>query len=311
MNDLQNDLQNELQNDLMTTCQARQRPTRLCSSAATATTWTTSSIRRPFRSCWCTWSASPPSGPASPGRRSRCAPRSTGCASSSSVPAITAISRIAPIPPAGCSSSCSRSGRRAPPRRACCGGRPSTATITCIPTPSATCIRRARRASWYSHVGWIFARRQDYLDLNKIADFAKFPELIWLNRFELVPAVALAVICYLVAGWSGLVVGFFWSTVLVFHGTFCINSLAHVHGRKRYVTGDDFRNNWLLALFTMGEGWHNNHHAYQSSVRQGFKWWEYDSPTTCSSCCPWAGWCGTSRRRRSRWCATSMAWAHG
>jgi stearoyl-CoA desaturase (delta-9 desaturase) len=86
----------------------------------------------------------------------------------------------------------------------------------------------------------------------------------------------LAVICYLAAGWPGLVVGFFWSTVLVFHGTFCINSLAHVHGRKRYVTGDDSRNNWLLALFTMGEGWHNNHHACQSSVRQGFKWWELD-----------------------------------
>jgi stearoyl-CoA desaturase (delta-9 desaturase) len=86
----------------------------------------------------------------------------------------------------------------------------------------------------------------------------------------------LAVICYLLAGWSGLVVGFFWSTVLVFHATFCINSLAHVHGRKRYVTGDDSRNNWFLAIFTMGEGWHNNHHAYQSSVRQGFKWWEYD-----------------------------------
>ena len=133
-----------------------------------------------------------------------------------------------------------------------------------------------QKGFWYSHVGWIFARRQDYLDLTKIADFAKFPELMWLNRFELVPAVALAVICYLVAGWSGLVVGFFWSTVLVFHGTFCINSLAHVRGRKRYVTGDDSRNNWLLALFTMGEGWHNNHHAYQSSVRQGFKWWEYD-----------------------------------
>jgi stearoyl-CoA desaturase (delta-9 desaturase) len=99
---------------------------------------------------------------------------------------------------------------------------------------------------------------------------------MWLHRFELVPAVVLAVICYLVGGWSGLVVGFFWSTVLVFHATFCINSLAHVHGRKRYVTGDDSRNNWFLALFTMGEGWHNNHHACQSSVRQGFKWWEYD-----------------------------------
>src|SRR5712672_1794812 len=133
-----------------------------------------------------------------------------------------------------------------------------------------------QKGFWYSHVGWIFARRQDSFDLVKIADFARFPELMWLNRFELVPAFVLAAICWLVAGWPGLVIGFFWSTVLVFHGTFCINSLAHVHGRKRYVTGDDSRNNWLLALFTMGEGWHNNHHACQSSVRQGFRWWEFD-----------------------------------
>ena len=73
-----------------------------------------------------------------------------------------------------------------------------------------------------------------------------------------------------------LIVGFFWSTVAVYHATFSINSIAHVAGRKRYVTGDDSRNNWLLAIFTMGEGWHNNHHAFQSSARQGFRWWEYD-----------------------------------
>ena len=83
-------------------------------------------------------------------------------------------------------------------------------------------------------------------------------------------------LCYAIGGWSGLVVGFFWSTVLVYHATFCINSLAHVRGRRRYVTADDSRNNWLLAVFTMGEGWHNNHHAYQSSARQGFRWWEID-----------------------------------
>ena len=128
----------------------------------------------------------------------------------------------------------------------------------------------------YSHLGWIFARRQCSIDLTRIADFARFPELMWLHRFEQAPALVLAAISYLLAGWSGLVVGFFWSTVLVYHATFCINSLAHVHGRKRYLTGDDSRNNWFLALFTMGEGWHNNHHAYQSSVRQGFRWWEYD-----------------------------------
>jgi stearoyl-CoA desaturase (delta-9 desaturase) len=128
----------------------------------------------------------------------------------------------------------------------------------------------------YSHVGWIFARRHESADLAKVADLARYPELMWLHRYELLPAVILAVLSFLIAGWSGLVVGFLWSTVLVYHATFCINSLAHVHGSKRYVTGDDSRNNWLLALFTMGEGWHNNHHAYQSSARQGFKWWEVD-----------------------------------
>jgi stearoyl-CoA desaturase (delta-9 desaturase) len=128
----------------------------------------------------------------------------------------------------------------------------------------------------YSHLGWIFARRHDATDLVKIADLARYPELMWLHRFELVPPVLVAVFCAAVAGWSGLIVGFFWSTVLLYHATFCINSLAHVHGRKRYLTGDESRNNWLLALFTMGEGWHNNHHAYQSSVRQGFRWWEID-----------------------------------
>ena len=84
-------------------------------------------------------------------------------------------------------------------------------------------------------------------------------------------------------------VGFFWSTVLVYHATFCINSLAHVRGSKRYVTGDDSRNNWLLAVFTMGEGWHNNHHAFQSSVRQGFKWWEIDPTYYLLRALSWLG----------------------
>jgi len=128
----------------------------------------------------------------------------------------------------------------------------------------------------YSHLGWIFYRQHDATDLVKVSDFAAYPELMWLHRFELLPAFVIAIVCFLIAGWSGLVVGFLWSTVLLYHATFCINSLAHVHGRKRYVTGDDSRNNWLLALVTMGEGWHNNHHAYQSSARQGFRWWEID-----------------------------------
>jgi stearoyl-CoA desaturase (delta-9 desaturase) len=133
-----------------------------------------------------------------------------------------------------------------------------------------------RRGFIYSHVGWIFDRKHSAVDLVRIEDFAFYPELLWLHRFELVPAFLMGGLCFLIAGWSGVVVGFLWSTVLVYHSTFCINSLAHVRGSRRYVTGDDSRNNWLLALFTMGEGWHNNHHAYQSSARQGFRWWEID-----------------------------------
>jgi stearoyl-CoA desaturase (delta-9 desaturase) len=112
---------------------------------------------------------------------------------------------------------------------------------------------------------------------------------MWLHKYELLPAIALGSACFLLGGWSGLTVGFFWSTVLVYHATFCINSLAHVRGRKRYVTGDDSRNNWLLALFTMGEGWHNNHHACQSSVRQGFRWWEIDATFYLLKLLSWTG----------------------
>ncbi len=128
----------------------------------------------------------------------------------------------------------------------------------------------------YSHVGWIFSRDHHVFDDSTIQDLTKFPELRWLHRFELTPAVLLAVLCYVIDGWAGLFIGFFWSTVAVYHATFCINSLAHVHGDKDYVTGDESRNNWWLAIITMGEGWHNNHHAYQYSVRQGFRWWQID-----------------------------------
>jgi len=141
----------------------------------------------------------------------------------------------------------------------------------------------------YSHLGWIFSRKHDGPDMAKVSDLVRYPELMWLHKLEILPAIILAGLCFLVAGWSGLVVGFLWSTVLVYHGTFCINSLAHVRGSKRYVTGDDSRNNFLLAVFTMGEGWHNNHHAYQSSVRQGFKWWEIDPTYYLLRALSWIG----------------------
>jgi stearoyl-CoA desaturase (Delta-9 desaturase) len=132
------------------------------------------------------------------------------------------------------------------------------------------------RGFLYAHVGWIFVPQHGETDLKTVPDLAKFPELVWLNKHQYFPATLLGVAVWLVSGWPGLVVGFIWSTVLLYHGTFFINSLAHVHGNQRYVTGDDSRNNWWLALITLGEGWHNNHHAYMASTRQGFRWWEID-----------------------------------
>jgi len=132
------------------------------------------------------------------------------------------------------------------------------------------------RGFWYAHVGWIFSREEGKADESLVADLVKFPELVWLDRHRYLPAILLGTAVWLVGGWTWLVVGFFWSTVLLYHGTFMINSLAHVHGSQRYVTGDDSRNHWLLALIALGEGWHNNHHHYPTSTRQGFRWWEFD-----------------------------------
>jgi stearoyl-CoA desaturase (Delta-9 desaturase) len=129
---------------------------------------------------------------------------------------------------------------------------------------------------FWSHVGWIISEDYDHTDEKRVADLTKFPELVWLNRYHLVPALGLAVIVTATFGLPGFVWGFLVSTVLLWHGTFTINSLSHVFGSRRFQTTDDSRNNWLLALITLGEGWHNNHHHYQASVRQGFRWWEVD-----------------------------------
>ena len=145
------------------------------------------------------------------------------------------------------------------------------------------------RGFLYSHVGWIFDRKHNKTEMEAVPDLARHRELVFLERWPLIPAVALGVACFAFGGWRALVVGFFWSTVLLYHGTFFINSLAHVTGKQRYVTGDDSRNNWWLALITLGEGWHNNHHAYQRSTRQGFRWYEVDPTFYVLKALSWVG----------------------
>ncbi len=141
----------------------------------------------------------------------------------------------------------------------------------------------------WSHIGWITSSKNFPTDYRRVKDLAKYPELVFLNRFDVLVPVLFAIVLFFLgqslhthfpglhtSGGQMLVWGFFISTTALFHGTACINSLAHVFGKKRYATDDDSRNSLLLALITLGEGWHNNHHQHMGTVRQGFYWWEID-----------------------------------
>ncbi len=142
---------------------------------------------------------------------------------------------------------------------------------------------------WWSHAGWILSRDSDGTDVHSVKDLRRYPELRVLDRLYWAPPLALAGLCFLIGGWAGLVWGFLVSTVLSHHATFTVNSICHLWGRRRYATGDGSRNNLFVALITLGEGWHNNHHHYQSSAKQGFRWWEIDVSYYMIRLLAWAG----------------------
>lgn len=142
---------------------------------------------------------------------------------------------------------------------------------------------------WWSHIGWITSKRNFPTDYTQVKDLAKYPELVFLNRFDTIVPLLFAVFTWYLGHFLGihfpslhtngmqtLIWGFFVSTTLLFHGTSCINSMAHLMGKRRYNTEDDSRNSFILTIITLGEGWHNNHHRYQSATRNGFYWWEID-----------------------------------
>ncbi len=150
-------------------------------------------------------------------------------------------------------------------------------------------LHSPRRGFICSHMGWFLTRRGFRTDWSVIGDLARFPELRVLDRFDVLAPILLATALFFLGRWlqiahpqfgtSGpqlLIWGFFVSTVVLFHATVTINSLAHRYGSRRYATRDSSRNNWLLALITFGEGWHNNHHYFPGAARQGFRWWEID-----------------------------------
>lgn len=147
----------------------------------------------------------------------------------------------------------------------------------------------SRHGFWWAHMIWLTTRANFPTRKEYVKDWEKYPELRWINRYDSLVPLLLGVFLYILGellgrhlpelGTNGpqlVIWGFFISTVLLFHATCTINSLDHMFGTRRYDTPDTSRNNPLLAIFTLGEGWHNNHHYYAISARQGFFWWELD-----------------------------------
>ncbi len=143
--------------------------------------------------------------------------------------------------------------------------------------------------AFWAHIGWILCRAYREIQHDRIKDLSKFPELRFIDRFHVLPVLSLIAVLYLTGalldayfpalGTNGIQMvmwGFFVSTIMVYHVTFLVNSATHIFGKKRFVTNDESRNSFWVALLTFGEGWHNNHHRWPLSARQGMYWWEFD-----------------------------------
>lgn len=155
---------------------------------------------------------------------------------------------------------------------------------------------------WRAHSGWFLRQEAFATRHERVRDWSRFPELRFIDRFDLLVPIATATCLFALGsvlgavwptsetnGWQMLVWGFFVSTTVLYHATYTINSIAHVFGKRRFDTDDHSRNNWFLALLTFGEGWHNNHHHYPRSARQGFYWWEIDLTWYLLKAFSWCG----------------------
>lgn len=147
----------------------------------------------------------------------------------------------------------------------------------------------SQRGFWWAHQLWAFTERAQRTDLSTVRDLTRFPELRWLNGHWLIPHLGLVAILLAAGGLRAVEWGFFVSTVLLWQVSFTVNSLSHLVGQRRFDTADTSRNSWILALLTLGDGWHNNHHYYPGSMRAGFYWWELDITGEILRALSWVG----------------------
>ena len=133
---------------------------------------------------------------------------------------------------------------------------------------------------WWAHVGWILvgdALRQDSTTLDRyVPDLAEDKFHVWITEYHFVPTIALGIVLFAIGGLPFLLWGIFFRIVMGHHATWLVNSATHIWGSRRFETRDRSTNNWWVSLLTLGEGWHNNHHAYPVSARHGMKWYEID-----------------------------------
>jgi stearoyl-CoA desaturase (delta-9 desaturase) len=138
----------------------------------------------------------------------------------------------------------------------------------------------ASRGFWWSHMLWLFYPQAEFFDYQQYRRFApdldRDPVYRWLNRYFFLLQIPLGLLLYAIGGWSFVVWGIFVRAVLLWHSTWFINSVTHLWGYRTFDTADNSRNLWWAAIFTYGEGWHNNHHAHPNVAKAGWRWWELD-----------------------------------
>ena len=137
-----------------------------------------------------------------------------------------------------------------------------------------------RDGGWWAHIGWILrGTAQDHDDATRkryASDLIKDRYYRWLDHYYWVPSIALIIVLLIFGGWGVMLWGVFLRVTVGLHSTWLVNSATHLWGKRRFVTAEDSRNSWWVALLTFGEGWHNNHHAFPTSARHGLRWYEID-----------------------------------